>query len=122
MQSAVFSWQDSFVIPATLCFRPTPSGGLQVASDAGQPHELATELISLLPIFSRARTAAAAFSVAADGWELERWAAAYLWSFGKKNGEVCRACRELSPRLHGPIAGLFPSAKDVLARILALRC
>jgi len=73
MPETDFDWNSPYVIPASLSFRPTPSGSLQVAGEAGQPTvEVQREWASLLLVFSRSRIAEAAYEVATQEWEVDR--------------------------------------------------
>ena len=73
MQETGFDWNRSYVIPASLCFRPIPSGGLQVDCGAGEPSvEVQRDWVPLLLAFARAQTAAAAYKAATEEWEADR--------------------------------------------------
>jgi aspartyl/asparaginyl beta-hydroxylase (cupin superfamily) len=73
MQEPVFNWNNSFVIPASLVFRPTPSGGLQVDGGAGEPtREVPRDWVSLLLTFARAQTAETAYQAALEEWDVDR--------------------------------------------------
>ena len=66
-------WNDSYVIPAGLRFRLTPSGGLQVDGGAGEPSvEVPRDWIPLLLMFARSGTVEAAYEAAAEDWEIDR--------------------------------------------------
>jgi aspartate beta-hydroxylase len=73
MSETDFDWNSPYVIPASLSFRPTPSGSLQVAGEAGQASaEVPREWVSLLLVFSKSRIAEAAYEVATEEWEVDR--------------------------------------------------
>src|SRR5215216_2123075 len=73
MQRSDFDWSGSYVIPASLRFRPTPSGSLQVDGGAGEPSvEVPRDWVALLLAFARPRTAEAAYEAATEEWDIDR--------------------------------------------------
>ncbi|HEX3555048.1 MAG TPA: aspartyl/asparaginyl beta-hydroxylase domain-containing protein [Thermoanaerobaculia bacterium] len=73
MQDADFDWNRPYVIPASLCFRPIPSGGLQVDLGGGEATvEVPRDWVALLLAFARSQTAEAAYEAATREWEVER--------------------------------------------------
>ena len=67
------NWNDSYVIPADLCFRLTPSGGLQVDGGAGEPSiEVPRDWVPLLLAFARSESAEAAYEAVTEDWEVDR--------------------------------------------------
>ena len=85
MPPPAFDWSASYVLPATLRFRPTPAGALQVDGGAGEASlEVAGDWVPLLLAFARPQPAAAAYEKAcrqppidrdAAGRTLAAWAA-----------------------------------------------
>lgn len=66
-------WNDSYVIPADLCFRLTPSGGLQVDGGAGEPSvEVPRDWVPLLLAFAWAGTGKAVYEAVTEDWEVDR--------------------------------------------------
>src|SRR5436305_8318304 len=73
MQDTDFDWNRPYVIPASLRFRPIPSGGLQVDRGAGEPTiEVPRDWVTLVLAFARVQTAEAAYEAATSEWEVER--------------------------------------------------
>ena len=73
MQETEFAWNRAYVIPASLRFRPIPSGGLQVDGGAGEPSvECPRDWVPLLLAFARAQTAEASYTAATEEWEVDR--------------------------------------------------
>jgi aspartyl/asparaginyl beta-hydroxylase (cupin superfamily) len=73
MQETDFDWNRSYVMPASLRFRPTPSGGLQVDGGAGEPTiEVPRDQATLVLAFARSQTAEAAYQSATEEWEVDR--------------------------------------------------
>jgi aspartyl/asparaginyl beta-hydroxylase (cupin superfamily) len=77
MQDSAFDWNGSYEIPASLRFRPTPSGGLQADNAAGElvadlDVEVQRDYVSLLLAFARARTPEAAYAAVSEEWEIDR--------------------------------------------------
>jgi aspartate beta-hydroxylase len=65
-----FDWHAWYAIPAGLSFRPTPSGGLQLDSGAGEESpEVPKDWVTLLLPFAQSRTAEAAYEAAIQEWE-----------------------------------------------------
>jgi len=73
MPESAFDWQGSYVIPASLRLRPTPSGSLQVDRDAAESSvEVRRDWVALLLGFARPQTAAAAYEAATIDWDIDR--------------------------------------------------
>lgn len=73
MEETDFDWNRSYVMPASLRFRPTPSGGLQVDGGAGEPTiEVPRDHATLVLAFARTQTAEASYQAATEEWEVDR--------------------------------------------------
>lgn len=78
MADSELDWNGSYVIPASLRFRPTPSGGLQVDRGGGEASaEVPRDWVAVVLAFARSQTAEAAYAAATEEWEVDRE------SFGK---------------------------------------
>jgi aryl sulfotransferase len=73
MREPDFDWGRSYVIPASVRFRPTPSGGLRVEDGGVEDDvEVPRDCVILLLAFGEARTADAAYAAATEDWEIDR--------------------------------------------------
>jgi hypothetical protein len=73
MQEPDFDWNGSYVVPASLRLRLTPSGGLRVDSGAGEPTaEVPRDWVPLMLAFARSQTAEAAYEAVSEEWEIDR--------------------------------------------------
>jgi aspartyl/asparaginyl beta-hydroxylase (cupin superfamily) len=73
MQEADFDWNRPYGMPASLRFRSTPSGALQVDGGAGEPTvEVPRDWVPLVLAFAQSQTAEAAYEAATEDWEVDR--------------------------------------------------
>lgn len=73
MQKTDFDWNRPYAIPGSLCFRATPSGGLQVDGGAGEESvEVPRDWVPLLLAFARDQTADAAYEAVTEDWDVDR--------------------------------------------------
>lgn len=73
MQENGFDWHRSYVVPADLVFRLTPSGSLQVDAGAGEPSiEVPRDWVPLVLAFTRSGTAEEVYAGMTEEWEVDR--------------------------------------------------
>jgi aspartyl/asparaginyl beta-hydroxylase (cupin superfamily) len=73
MPGSDFDWSRPYVVPTSLRFRPTPSGGLQLDGGGTEESvEVQRDWAPLVLAFARSQTPEEAYEAATEEWEVDR--------------------------------------------------